>query len=351
MDRVVITVPAYFDEPRRHRTADAGEMAGLKVLDIVNEPTAAALSFGEMLGYLTPGAAPKKEMTLFVYDLGGGTFDATMLRLTPGNIHTIATDGDVQLGGHDWDLRMADYVADRVPEGPGRRPAARPRRHESRAGSGDRRQTYPQRPQPDQRARGLLGRSMEIPVTREQFQDMTADLLERTAYTTRQLLAAAKTGPGRIFRGCCWWAGRRGCRWSRDMLRQLSGIEPDHTVNPDEAVARGAALYAAFLLAKEGGGRQADFTITNVNSHSLGVEGIDPDTLRKTNVVLIPRNTPTAGQDHGTLRDQVGKPAVDRAAGPRRRSSLPAECTAIGRTVIHGSARRSAEELAGGRHF
>ncbi|MCD4727063.1 MAG: Hsp70 family protein, partial [Pirellulales bacterium] len=82
VDRVVITVPAYFDEPRRKGTADAGEMAGLKVLDIVNEPTAAALNFGETLGYLTPGAEPKEEMTLLVYDLGGGTFDVTLLRLS-----------------------------------------------------------------------------------------------------------------------------------------------------------------------------------------------------------------------------------------------------------------------------
>ena len=87
-------------------------MAELKLLDIVNEPTAAALAFGEMLGYLSSSTTAKHEMTLFVYDLGGGTFDATLLRLAPGKIQTIATDGDVQLGGHDWDLRMAEYVAD-----------------------------------------------------------------------------------------------------------------------------------------------------------------------------------------------------------------------------------------------
>ncbi len=121
-DRVVITVPAYFDEPRRKGTADAGEMAGLKVLDIVNEPTAAALAFGEILGYLSPSTTAKHEMTLFVYDLGGGTFDATLLRLAPGKIETIATDGDVQLGGHDWDLRMADYVADRFQQAQGSDP-------------------------------------------------------------------------------------------------------------------------------------------------------------------------------------------------------------------------------------
>ena len=119
------------------------------------------------------------------------------------------------------------------------------------------------------------------------------------------------------------------------MLRQMSGIEPDHTVNPDEAVARGAALYAAYLLAKESRRQRApSLTITNVNSHSLGVEGIDPETLRKTNVVLIPRNTP--------LPAKVTERFVTKSENQRSivvqvlegESSLPGECTAIGRTVI-----------------
>ena len=108
---VVITVPAYFDEPRRKATADAGEMAGLTVLDIVNEPTSAALAFGETAGFLAPTGTPLEEMTVLIYDLGGGTFDVTLLRLAPRDIRTIATDGDVQLGGHDWDLRLVDHVA------------------------------------------------------------------------------------------------------------------------------------------------------------------------------------------------------------------------------------------------
>ena len=122
-----------------------------------------------------------------------------------------------------------------------------------------------------------------------------------------------------------------------DMLRQLTGIEPDHTVNPDEAVARGAALYAAFLLAKEARrARPPTFTITNVNSHSLGVEGIDPDTLRKTNVVLIPRNTPLPAkftERFATKSENQRSIVLQVLEGE---SSLPGECTAIGRTVIRG---------------
>ena len=137
-----------------------------------------------------------------------------------------------------------------------------------------------------------------------------------------------------------------------DMLRNLSGMEPDHTVHPDEAVARGAALYAAYLLAKESGDEdRASFTITNVNSHSLGVEGIDPETLRKRNVVLIPRNTPLPAKFTERFVTRSGEPAVDRVAGARRRER-PA-----GRVHGHRAdrdprpARRAAEELAGRRHL
>jgi molecular chaperone DnaK len=119
-----------------------------------------------------------------------------------------------------------------------------------------------------------------------------------------------------------------------DMLRQLTGLEPDHTVNPDEAVARGAALYAAYLLGKESGGH-AQFKITNVNSHSLGVEGIAPETLRKTNVVLIPRNTPLPAkftEQFATKAENQRSIVVQILEGE---SPQPGDCTVIGRTAIH----------------
>jgi len=97
--RAVITVPGYFDEMRRKATADAGEMASLRVLDIVNEPTAIALAFGDSQGHLTPGGQPRQELTVMVSDLGGGTFDVTLLRMAAGKVQTLATDGDVHLEG------------------------------------------------------------------------------------------------------------------------------------------------------------------------------------------------------------------------------------------------------------
>jgi molecular chaperone DnaK len=332
--RVVITVPAYFDEPRRKATADAGEMAGLRVLDIVNEPTAAALAFGEALGYLSPTGHAKEEMTVLVYDLGGGTFDATLLRLAPGDIRTIATDGDVQLGGYDWDQRLVDYAAEAFqkshqlnlcddPVGMSRLlDAAIEAKHTLSA-----------------RGRASVrvdhhGRTGEVEITRAQLNELTADLLERTAYTVRQLLTDAKLQWKDVSRVLLVGGSTRMPMVS-EMLRQMTGLPPDHTVNPDEAVARGAALYAGYLLAKEDSGDSAaTFEVTNVNAHSLGLEGIDRQTLRKTNVVLIPRNTPlpaTFTERFITKSEDQRSIVVQVLEGE---SSLPGQCTPIGRTVI-----------------
>jgi len=332
--RVVITVPAYFDELRRKSTADAGEMAGLQVLDIVNEPTAAALAFGERLGYLSPGGAAGQELTVLVYDLGGGTFDATLLKLSPNNIHAVATDGDVQLGGHDWDERLIDHVAESFKAAHGADPRQDPAAL-SRLFTGvvEAKHTLSVRSHATIRV-DHAGSNSEIRVTRQQFNELTADLLERTIYTSRQLIAAAKLDWKDISR-VLLVGGSTRMPMVAEALQQMSGIVPDRTVNPDEAVARGAALYAGHLLAKQAkGASKATFAVTNVNAHSLGVQGIDQETMRKTNVILIPRNTP--------LPAKFTEQFVTKSEGQRSialqilegESSLPGECIAIGRTVI-----------------
>jgi len=332
--KVVLTVPAYFDEPRRKATADAGEMAGLSLLDIVNEPTAAALGFGEILGYLSPTGKAKDEMVVMVYDLGGGTFDATMLRLSPGEFRTLATDGDVQLGGHDWDGRLVDYAAEvflaERGSDPRQDPAALVRLYDAAV---DAKHTLSARLQTTVRV-DHAGRSLDVPVSRAQFDQMTADLLERTSYTSRQLLSEAGVGWKDVARILLVGGSTRMPMVPR-MLEQLTGIVPDRTVNPDEAVARGAALYAHYLLSlPEQGGPGADFEVTNVNAHSLGIEGIDPLTLRRTNVVLIRRNTalPARRTEKFTTKTEGQRSIVLQVL--EGESSLPGECTAIGRTVI-----------------
>ncbi|NLY02572.1 MAG: Hsp70 family protein [Rhodopirellula sp.] len=332
--RVVITVPAYFDEPRRKATADAGEMAGLTLLDIVNEPTAAALAFGETLGYLSPDGGATEEMTILVYDLGGGTFDATLLRLSPGEVRALATDGDVQLGGHDWDLRLAHHVAEEFKQRFGADPredlAAFNRLYSSVL---DAKHALTARTRATVRV-DFAGHTADIPVTREMFEELTADLLERTAYTSRQMITAAGMQWSDVSRVLLVGGATRMPMVQR-MLVEMTGIIPDHTVNPDEAVARGAALYAHYLLAKQGVDAPGPtFEVVNVNAHSLGVEGIDPQTFRKINVVLIPRNSslPTKVTEKFTTKGENQRSiAVKVLEGE---SAVPSECTQIGRTSI-----------------
>ena len=270
-----------------------------------------------------------------VYDLGGGTFDATLLRLPPGKVHTLATDGDVQLGGHDWDQRLVDYAAEAFLKShgldPRQDPAALNRLFQAVM---EAKHTLSARNRATIRIE-YAGRTSEVQVTREQFEEMTADLLERTAYTSRQLLAAAGLQWQDVNRILLVGGSTRMPMVSR-MLQKLTGIEPDRTVNPDEAVARGRRVVCRPSAGQTGPRRTGHrrFEVTNVNAHSLGVEGIEQETLRKTNVIFIPRNTalPARRMERFVTKSEGQRSIVIRVL--EGESSLPGECTAIGRTVV-----------------
>lgn len=289
---VVITVPAYFDEPRRQATMAAGQMSGLNVVDIVNEPTAAALSFGQTLGYLTASGKTRQKMRVLVYDLGGGTFDVTVIELAGGEVTTLATDGDVRLGGYDWDLRLVHHVKKALTQ---KHPTLPP--FDERAYFNLRRQMellkHELSSSTAANARiNHAGHSLELMVTREEFEDLTANLLERTAFTTRETIRAANLTWSDIDRVLLVGGSTRMPMVSR-MLTELSGKVPDSAVHPDEAVARGAAIFAFFKQISASPGNDAmRLKITDVASHSLGIEGIDEKTLRKENITLIPKNSP-----------------------------------------------------------
>jgi molecular chaperone DnaK len=329
--KVVITVPAYFDEPRRHATALAGKMAGLDVIDIVNEPTAAALAFGEYLGYLDSTGMPREEITLLVYDLGGGTFDVTLLQLKPGDIRALATDGDVQLGGRDWDACIVGCLAEQFVNQHGIDPRDDPGSNATLYHIAEEvKHALSNRPQAA-RLLAFNGRECCAQMTRDRFEEETTDLLERTADTTRDVLAAAKMDWAQVDR-ILLVGGSTRMPMVACMLEHQSGITPDRSVNPDEAVARGAALYARYLLADEHG--QSSTKIVDVNAHSLGIEGTNVQTGRRENCVLIPLNTP--------LPAQCNRRFVTARAG--QRSILvnvlegewadPASCTLVGRVVL-----------------
>jgi molecular chaperone DnaK len=288
--RAVITVPAYFDEVRRKATMDAGYIAGLDVLDIINEPTAAAVAFGFQQGYMRPEHAGDEHKRILVYDLGGGTFDVTVMEIGGPHFNALATDGDVMLGGRDWDERLVHHVAEDFK----RRFGLDPRDDAATAGRlwrdcEDAKRTL------SARNKATIGcdyggHAARVEVSRQQFQDLTRDLLDRTTFTTRQTLEAAGLAWEQIDR-VLLVGGSSRMPAVVEMLRGLSNKEPDCSVSPDEAVAHGAALHAGLLLANQQGQRPS-FHIKNVNSHSLGVVATDSKTRRQRNAILIPRNTP-----------------------------------------------------------
>ena len=332
--RVVITVPAFFDERRRRATANAGQMAGLNVLDIVNEPTAAALAFGEHLGYLSTTGSVQKEQRVLVFDLGGGTFDVTIIELRPNAFVTLATDGDVRLGGTDWDKRLADYLAQKF-ESQYRLDPRNDRTMLQRL----RRLAEEAKHSLTARRHKLVmvefgGRKAEVNVSREQFEGLTADLVERTVHTTQDLLRQAGVTWQEIDRLLLVGGSTRMPMIAR-RLQELAGKVPEQSVNPDEAVARGAAIYASYLLAKKGlSGHQLSFRVVDVNAHSLGVEGVDVTTNRKQNSIVIPKNSP--------LPAQVTRPFVTRQSNQpsivlkvlEGESQEPGDCITIGQAVL-----------------
>ncbi len=297
----VITVPYYFNDVRRKATEDAGRIAGFNVVDIINEPTAATLTYAWHRGELGSGRDENVEpRTCLVFDLGGGTFDVTVVRYTPNHFRVLATDGDVQLGGVDWNDRLLDHVADEFKARHGAD------LHESAATvqvlGNDcdlAKIELSENPQAAITCRHG-GKALSVTVTREQFETMTADLLQRTADTTRLVLQQAKITTEQLDAVVIVGGSTLMPQIPR-MLRKLTSQEPFDGISPHTAVAQGAAIHAAILEAKNRG-EASELTENvrkllsavkqeNVNSHGLGVLATDPKTRKDINHVMIPRNT------------------------------------------------------------
>ena len=206
---------------------------------------------------------------MLVYDLGGGTFDSTLLEISRQGYRTLATDGDVKLGGYDWDMRLVDLASERFI---GRF------REDPRANAVSLQRLLREVEQAKRtlsaRSRAVVrvehvGSHLETEVTRTEFEEATADLLERTAYTTQELLNTAGLQWSEVDRILLVGGATRMPMVAR-MLRDLSGQAPQSTVSPDEAVARGAAVYAGYLLNSRSDS-PPKFRITHVNAHNLGV--------------------------------------------------------------------------------
>lgn len=300
--KVVVTVPAYFDETRRKATQDAGYMAGFEVMDIINEPTAAAVAFGYQEGFLRPDGAGSKPRNILVYDLGGGTFDVTVMEIKEREFNTLATDGDSRLGGRDWDQRLVDYVAEDFI----RRFGIDPREEPNSSGRlwrecEDAKRTLSAR-QKAMIACDYKGQAVRVEVTRDKFQELTQDLLGRTEFTTKQTLQAAGLEWKDVDR-VLLVGGSTRMPAVVELIRRLSGQEPDRSVSPDEAVAHGAALHASYLLSQHHG-VPPSYKVRNVNSHSLGVVATEATTNRQRTAVVIPRNSRLPATSKRVFRTQ-----------------------------------------------
>lgn len=329
--KAVITVPAYFDEVRRKATQDAGYMAGLEVLDIINEPTAAAVAFGHLQGFLRNGAA-KETQRFLVYDLGGGTFDVTIMEIRGRAFITLATDGDVQLGGYEWDQRLVDLVAEKFI----REHSIDPRDDVSAAGKlwrecEDAKRTLSARSKAAVTC-DYQGKSARVEVSREQFEEGCRDLVDRTRFTTVHTLSAAGLEWDDLDR-ILLVGGSTRMPMIHQMLKDVSGKAPDSSVAADEAVAHGAALRAQLLLDRANG-QPSTFKIKNVNSHSLGVVGTDPQTGRPRTGVVIPRNTPIPVTAKRTFRTKKTDQRSILVRVVEGESPTPDDCVQIGRCSV-----------------
>ena len=330
--KAVITVPAYFNEPRRKATQDAGRLAGLEVLDIINEPTAAAIAFGVQQGFLTPKGESRQRETILVYDLGGGTFDVTLMEIDGQQYTAVATAGDVYLGGIEWDMRIVDFVEEKFKE-----KFDVDLREDEQAFQSliseceDAKHALSARPEVNiQFAHD--GNRLRVPLSRDQFEAMTDDLLDRTTITVQKVMREAGRDWSELTR-LLLVGGSTRMPMIGQILQSESGLAADRSLSADEAVAHGAAIYAGLLMGNENLPRKG-MSVTNVNSHDLGVLGVEPGTGMRRRKVLIPRNTPLPTVGAGTFVTQKVGQANVKVTVIEGGDATGAHATHIGKCVV-----------------
>jgi molecular chaperone DnaK len=330
--QVVIGVPAYFDDGRRKAVEDAAYVAGLEVLDLINEPTAVALDYARVRKLLVPEPKAKTPQRIFVCDVGGGAFDVSVLQVEKTTLSVLATGGALILGGCDWDGRLISKVAKLFHDKYGIDPRAEP------AAAGklwraceDARRTLSEH---DQAAIDFEheGNRARVTISRRQFENYTRDLADGIRHAiekTLQMAAVEWADVDRILLA----GGMAPTPLIRDMVHELSGRMPDASVPLDQAVARGAAWYAAARLAKREG-RPTPFEIAEVSSHSMGIVATDTRTGEKRHAILIPRNTRLPASEKLTFKTQkLGQDSLNIQIVQGESTELK-ECTWIGKCLV-----------------
>ncbi|MDQ2867345.1 MAG: Hsp70 family protein [Verrucomicrobiota bacterium] len=334
----VITVPAYFNDAERTATITAGQLAGFNVLQIINEPTAAALAYG--LDKID------QDQTVFVFDLGGGTFDVTIMRIEGQRINMIATNGDHRLGGKDWDDILVNYIAEEFDRQHGENPLLDLQSYQDLHTRGlSAKIQLSSRPQT-----ALIhhhnGKSVKLEITREEFEKRSLHLVEKCKTICEMVMQEAGMKWEQIDK-LLLVGGMTRMPMVRRLISELTSAPAIDDVNPDEAVATGASIQAILSLldeekrsgekvlpentrdqfvAREGGLIQ----VTNITSHTLGVVLWDETNLEEYVFPMIRKMTAipaTAKNSFGTAMANMQRAVVRVVEGE---STVPGECTPLG---------------------
>lgn len=290
--QAVITVPAYFNDSQRQATKDAGKIAGLEVLRIINEPTAASLAYG---------LDKKSNETILVFDLGGGTFDVSILEVGDGVFEVLATSGDTHLGGDDFDKKIVDFLADGFARAEGidlrkdKQALQRLTEAAEKAKIELSNVTQADINLPFITATQDGPKHLDTTLTRQKFEELCADLIDRCRIPVESALRDSKLDKSKIDE-VVLVGGSTRIPAVKEVVKRVLGKEPNQTVNPDEVVAVGAAIQAGVLA-----GEVKDILLLDVTPLSLGVE-----TLGGVMTKIIPRNTTIP-----TKKSEVFSTAVD----------------------------------------